>query len=78
MTQAYDEFGLFEENATEVGLPWSGPPAVRRVSVDIDQGRRVSALQWGTSSPELVLLHGGGQNAHTWDTVALEIGRAHV
>jgi pimeloyl-ACP methyl ester carboxylesterase len=76
MTQAYDEFGLFEENVAEVGLSWSGPPAVRRVSVDVDGGRWLSALQWGTSSPELVLLHGGGQNAHTWDTVALALGRS--
>ena len=26
-------------------------------------------------APELVLLHGGAQNAHTWDTVALALGR---
>lgn len=71
---AYDEFSLFEENATEVGLPWSGPPAVRRVSVDVGGGQRVSALAWAETSPELVLLHGGGQNAHTWDTVALALG----
>ena len=25
--------------------------------------------------PELVLVHGGAQNAHTWDTVALALGR---
>ena len=72
---AYDEFSLFEENATEVGLPWSGPPAVRRVSVDVGGGQRVSALAWAETSPELVLLHGGGQNAHTWDTVALALER---
>jgi pimeloyl-ACP methyl ester carboxylesterase len=76
MTQAYDEFGLFEENATEAGLPWTGPPVVRRVSVDVGDGRRASALVWGTASPEVVLLHGGGQNAHTWDTVALALGRS--
>ena len=66
---------MFEENATEVGLPWSGPPAVRRVSVDVGGGQRVSALAWAETSPELVLLHGGGQNAHTWDTVALALER---
>ena len=38
-------------------------------------GRRVSALVWGAGSPSLVLLHGGGQNAHTWDTVALALDR---
>ncbi len=26
-------------------------------------------------TPELVLVHGGAQNAHTWDTVALALGR---
>ncbi len=35
----------------------------------------MSAIAWGDAEPELVLLHGGGQNAHTWDTVALALGR---
>ena len=74
----YDEFSLFEENATEVGLPWTGPPTVRRESVEVAPARRVSALVWGTGPPELVLIHGGGQNAHTWDTVALALGRPLV
>jgi pimeloyl-ACP methyl ester carboxylesterase len=76
--QPYDELGLFEENATEAGLPWSGPPAVERRAVEVGGGQRLSALVWGTSSPEVVLLHGGGQNAHTWDTVALAMGRPLV
>jgi pimeloyl-ACP methyl ester carboxylesterase len=38
----------------------------------------LSALVWGTESPELVFLHGGAQNAHTWDTVALALGRPLV
>jgi pimeloyl-ACP methyl ester carboxylesterase len=74
----YDEFGLFEENATEVGLAWSGPPAVERRSVEVGPGQRVSALVWGDGDPELVFLHGGAQNAHTWDTVALALGRPLV
>ena len=74
----YDEFGLFQENASEAGLPWSGPPVVRRVAVEVEPGRRVSALLWGTDPPELVLLHGGAQNAHTWDTVALALDRPLV
>ncbi|MFM8303576.1 MAG: alpha/beta fold hydrolase, partial [Actinomycetota bacterium] len=41
-------------------------------------GRRVSALVWGEDPPELVLIHGGAQNAHTWDTVALALGRSLV
>jgi len=74
----YDEFGLFHENAEEVGLPWSGPPTVARRAVEVAPGRRVSALVWGQREPELVLLHGGAQNAHTWDTVALALGRPLV
>jgi pimeloyl-ACP methyl ester carboxylesterase len=71
----YDEFGLFSENSAEYGLPYPGPPAVRRVDVEVSPGRKVSSLVWGTSAPELVLVHGGAQNAHTWDTVALALDR---
>jgi pimeloyl-ACP methyl ester carboxylesterase len=71
----YDEFGLFNENAAEFGLPFDGPPRVRRVDAEVRPGHRLSALVWGDGEPELVLLHGGGQNAHTWDTVALALGR---
>ncbi len=73
----YDEFGLFHENAAEYGIPYDGPPDVQRVEVEVDPGRTVSSLLWGarTGKPELVLVHGGAQNAHTWDTVALALGR---
>jgi pimeloyl-ACP methyl ester carboxylesterase len=76
--EAYDEFGLFHENAAEYGLPYDGPPVVRREHVEVAPGRQLSALVWGTGEPELVLLHGGAQNAHTWDTVALALGRPLV
>ncbi len=74
----YDEFGLFHENAAEYGIPYDGPPTVRRVQVDFDDGRHLSALVWGEAPPELVFFHGGAQNAHTWDTVALALGRPIV
>lgn len=74
----YDEFGLFHENAAEYGLPYAGPPDVRRESVEVGPGRRLSALMWGGDEPEIVLLHGGSQNAHTWDTVAMALGRPLV
>src|SRR6185436_20177979 len=74
-TIEYDEFGLFHENAAEVGLAYDGPPTVARVELEVAPGQTVSALRWGTAPPELVLLHGGGQNAHTWDTVALALDR---
>jgi pimeloyl-ACP methyl ester carboxylesterase len=34
----------------------------------------VSVLVWGSGDPQLVFLHGGGQNAHTWDTVVVALG----
>jgi len=78
VTTEYDEFAFFADNAGEVGLPFAGPPDVRRVSVQVAPDQRVSALRWGEATPELVLLHGGAQNAHTWDTVALALDRPLV
>jgi pimeloyl-ACP methyl ester carboxylesterase len=74
----YDEFGLFHENAEEFGLPYEGPPVVRREDVELEDGRRLSSLVWGNERPQLVLLHGGAQNAHTWDTVAMALARPLV
>lgn len=70
----YDEFGLFVENVAEHGLAVDRIPEVARVAVPLDGGRSLSALRWGAGEPCAVLVHGGGQNAHTWDTVALALG----
>ena len=65
---ALDEFALLPENAEQIGA--TGPlPAVSRI-----EDGPISLLKWGTSEPEVVFLHGGAQNAHTWDTVILGIG----
>ena len=74
-TDDYDEFGMLGDNAAEAGLALTAPPPVTRTTVTVADGQTVSALAWGDAEPELVLLHGGGQNAHTWDTVALALGR---
>jgi pimeloyl-ACP methyl ester carboxylesterase len=71
---AYDEFSLFHENLEEWGLDVEVPP-VRRFYVSVDGLRQLSGLRWGDDEPELVLVHGGAQNAHTFDTVALALGR---
>ena len=78
----YDEFGLFHENISEFGLEVPETPHVARVETNLpnasaagESRRTVSALKWGSGTPELVLIHGGAQNAHTWDTVALALGR---
>jgi pimeloyl-ACP methyl ester carboxylesterase len=71
----YDEFGMLADNAAEAGLTLSALPPVTRTSFTLADGQTMSALAWGDAQPELVLLHGGGQNAHTWDTLALALGR---
>ena len=70
---AYDEFSMFGENISEYGLEVSSTPQVQRVSTELSDGRTISALKWGSGEPRLVLVHGSGQNAHTWDTVALAL-----
>jgi pimeloyl-ACP methyl ester carboxylesterase len=62
-----DEFALLPENAEQAGVS-AIPPAQR-----IDRGG-ISALKFGDEPPRVVFLHGGGQNAHTWDTVILGLG----
>jgi pimeloyl-ACP methyl ester carboxylesterase len=62
-----DEFALLEENAAQAGVQ-RVPPVAR-----IDAGE-ISALKFGTEPPRVVFLHGGGQNAHTWDTVIVGLG----
>lgn len=62
-----DEFALLHENAEQAGVD-TVPPVER-----LDSGE-ISALKWGTTSPRVVFLHGGGQNAHTWDTVIVGLG----
>jgi len=65
------EFSLLSENAEQAGV--SGPlPDVERVEAGAGEAR-ISALRWG-EIPRIVFLHGGGQNAHTWDTVIVGLG----
>lgn len=71
---AYDEFAYFGENCAEYALEVPDAPTVERVGHTLASGRVVSALRWGAGEPRLVLLHGGAQNAHTWDTVLLALG----
>jgi pimeloyl-ACP methyl ester carboxylesterase len=71
----YDEFDALETHARWAGIPWDGRPAVRRVSVQVSSDQRLSMLSWYGGEPEIVFLHGGGQNAHTWDTVIMALDR---
>ena len=74
----YDEFGMLEQYARHEGIAWRGRPRVERRAVTVGPQQRISALIWGSDEPEFVLLHGSGQNAHTWDSVAMALDRPLV
>jgi pimeloyl-ACP methyl ester carboxylesterase len=62
------EFTFLRENAKQAGA--TGPlPTVERIN-----SAAISALKFGDAAPRVVFLHGGGQNAHTWDTVIIGLG----
>jgi esterase len=68
---AEDEMSLLASAADELGMQ---PPRVTRLPWHSPRGE-LSGLLWGAAPPELVLLHGGGQNAHTWDETLLRMQR---
>jgi pimeloyl-ACP methyl ester carboxylesterase len=71
------ELDLLAAHARELGSPPERAASVRRVEVRLGTDV-LSALRWGTGPPEIVLFHGGGQNAHTWDGMLLRSRRAAV
>lgn len=71
----YDEMAYFDENCGEYGIARPSDLAVARRGFLLSDERVVSSLRWGTAPSEVVLLHGGAQNAHTWDTVLLALDR---
>jgi pimeloyl-ACP methyl ester carboxylesterase len=62
------EFTFLYENAEQAGVT-ERLPAVERI-----EDGPISALRWGGGPSRVVFLHGGGQNAHTWDTVIIGLG----
>jgi pimeloyl-ACP methyl ester carboxylesterase len=76
MSQPESEFSSLIDVAAELGLDRADLPTV--VRRDVDAEPPMSVLVWGEAEPELVFLHGGGQNAHTWDLVALQLDRPAI
>ncbi|NNN02921.1 MAG: alpha/beta hydrolase [Acidimicrobiaceae bacterium] len=68
-----NEFDLLEENRREWNLSLPLPPR-QRLFVPVDGLRHVSGIQWFPEPARVVLLHGRGQNAHTFDTTLLALG----
>lgn len=69
-----DEFSLLGDEAAEFGITVTAWPQVERLTFHAANGVRLSALRWGGEQPRVVLLHGGGLNAHTWDATVLALG----
>lgn len=74
-SEPYDEFACLPDVAVEFGADPAAIVPCERVEFTLASGQVISALKWGTAAPELLYLHGGGQNAHTWDTVQVLLGR---
>src|SRR5690606_30916865 len=72
VAQDTSEFRYLPAQAQRFGIP---VPSARRIALALPDGRSLSALHIGDGAPELTLLHGAGLNAHTWDSVALLLGR---
>jgi len=72
VAQDTSEFRYLPAQAQRFGVPL---PSARRIALALPDGRSLSALHVGDGAPEVTLLHGAGLNAHTWDAVALLLGR---
>ena len=78
MTQSA-EFASLLQSAADLGIPHD--PAARYVSRQtVVHGMRFHFLEWGQpGAPQVLLLHGGNQSAHSWDLVSLHLSdRYHV
>jgi len=76
---ASPEFASLLQSAADLGIPHA--PAVRyRSRQTVVRGQRFHFLEWGEpGAPEILLLHGGNQSAHSWDLVSLHLAdRYHV
>ncbi len=75
MTDHSNEFSFLAAQAQRLGV---AEPPVSRVTTPLDDGRELSALRFGNSSPQVTLVHGAGLNAHTWDTTVLALGQSVI
>lgn len=74
-----EEFASLLQSADELGVTHAD--TVRYVSRNtVVRGQRFHFSEWGVPGrPQLLLLHGGNQSAHSWDLVSLHLAdRFHV
>ncbi|WP_460799617.1 alpha/beta fold hydrolase [Microbacterium sp. GXF0217] len=70
MSTDSSEFRYLPAQAQSIPVP---VPAASRVELELSDGRALSALRFGDAESQVVLLHGAGLNAHTWDTTILHL-----
>jgi pimeloyl-ACP methyl ester carboxylesterase len=73
VSEPADEFSFLSDQAAEAGLDVPIPDG-ERLSLELADGRTLSALRYGGDAPVVTFLHGAGLNAHTWDTTILALG----
>lgn len=78
-TEPYDEFAFLPDVADEVGGDKGSLLEAERFELSLSSGQHVSGIRWGgDAKPEYVFLHGGGQNAHTWDSLQVLFGKPAI
>lgn len=66
-----DEFAAVRDEADALG---TSAPALRREQWKVPDGRVISGIRWGDLPPRALFLHGGGLNAHSWDSLLVRLG----
>jgi pimeloyl-ACP methyl ester carboxylesterase len=66
-----DEFAAVSD---EAGALRASAPTLLRCVRELPDGRLVSAIRWGDEAPQALFLHGGGLNAHSWDSLLVRLG----
>ena len=73
-----NEFAALRDDADRLGVSLSAGLTVERAEIPADSGGIVSYLAWSGRAPAVTFLHGGGLNAHSWDSAVLSLGAAAI
>lgn len=72
---ATEEFASLLQSATDLGIAHSSAVLYRSRNIVL-RGMRFHFLEWGNpANPTIILLHGGHQQAHSWDLVSLNLAQ---
>jgi pimeloyl-ACP methyl ester carboxylesterase len=68
-----DEFAAARQEGAQVGTTGFAGTGTRH-TMRLPDGGELSLLRWGSGAPRVIFLHGGGLNAHAWDSVIVRLG----